>query len=51
MLCGFELGDEVLDVYGVDIEIVDYRSIEDFTFYQRCEFLVEVVMRHVKLPC
>ena len=47
----FELGDEVLDVYRVDKTIVECRSDEDLMLYYRYEFWVELVMRHVKLPC
>ena len=37
LLGGFELGDEVLDVYGVDKQIVESRSDEDFMLYDRHE--------------
>ena len=38
LLGGFELGDEVLDVYGVDAKYLKFRSDEDFIFYGRHEF-------------
>ena len=50
LLGGFELGDEVLDVYGVE-KNCKCSSDEDFLLYERHELLVELVMRHVKLPC
>ena len=31
----FKLGDEVLDVYGVDVKYLECRSDEDFVFYER----------------
>ena len=33
LLSGFKLGDEVLDVYGVDSKYIEYRCDEDFIFY------------------
>ena len=48
MLGGFKLEDGVLDVYGVDKTIVEYRSDEDFMLYDRHEFWVDILMRHVK---
>ena len=30
---------------------IEYRSDEDFVLYDRHEFWVEFVMRHVKLTC
>ena len=51
MLGGFELGDVVLDFYHMDKQIVECRSDEDFMLYDRHEFRVELVMRHVKLLC
>ena len=51
MLCGFEPGDVVIDVYSMDKQILECRSDEDFMLYDRHEFRVELVMRHVKLPC
>ena len=50
MLGGFELGDEVLDICGVEKTIVECRSDEDFMLYDRHELGVEIVMRHFKLP-
>ena len=48
---GFEIWDEVLDVYGVDKKIVECRYDEDFMLYDRHEFWVELVMRNVNFPC
>ena len=48
-LGGFELEVEVLDVFGVNNKFVEWRSDEDFIFYDRHEFWEEIVMRHVKL--
>ena len=38
LLGGFKLGDEVLDVYGVDKKILECRSDEDFMLYDKHEF-------------
>ena len=38
LLGGLELGDEVLDVYGADKKIVEFRSDEEFMLYDRHEF-------------
>ena len=51
MFRGFEIGDEVLDVYGVDKKIVECISDEDFMLYYRHQLLVELVIIHVKLSC
>ena len=51
MLGGFELGDEVLDVYSLDKKYIECRYDEDFMLYDRHEFWVEPVMIHIKLPC
>ena len=48
---GFELGDEALDVYGVEKQYIECRSDEDFMLYDRHGFWSELVMRYVKLPC
>ena len=37
LLGEFKLGDEVLDVYGVDAKYLKFRSDEDFIFYGRHE--------------
>ena len=50
MLGKFELGDEVLDVYGVEVKTKCIYD-EDIILYERNEFLVELVMRHVKILC
>ena len=47
LLGGFKLGDEVLDVYGVDAKYLEYRSDKDLILYDRHEFLIEIVMVHV----
>ena len=36
-LGGFELGDEVLDIYGVDAKFVECRYYGDFVLYDRHE--------------
>ena len=51
LLGGFEIGDEVLDAYGVDAKFVEFRSDEELIFYDRHELLVDIVMRHVKILC
>ena len=51
MLHGFEIEDEVPDVYGVDKIIVECRYDEYFMLYYGHELLIELVMIHVKLPC
>ena len=38
LLGGFKLGDEVLDVYGVDEKFVECRYDEYFILYVRYEF-------------
>ena len=38
LLGRFKLGDEVLDVYGVDEKIVECRYDECFILYERHEF-------------
>ena len=48
MLGGFKVGDEVLDVYGVNKMFVYCISDEDFMFYNRHELQVEFVMIHDK---
>ena len=37
LLGGFKLGDEVLDVYGVDAKYLEYRSDKDLILYDRHE--------------
>ena len=37
LLGGFELGDEALDVYGVDAKVVECRYDEGFILYARHE--------------
>ena len=37
-LCGFELGDEVLDIYGVDAKYTECRFDEDLIYYNRHEY-------------
>ena len=49
LLGGFELGDEVLDVYGVDAKDLECISDEDLILYDRHELLVEILMIHVEL--
>ena len=51
LLGGFEIGDEVLDAYGVDTKFVEFRYDEELIFYDRHELLVDIVMRHVKILC
>ena len=51
MFGGFKIVYEVLDVYGVDPKILECRSDEDFILYDRNEFLVELLMRHVEFIC
>ena len=47
----FELGHDVLCVYGVDAKFVECRYNKDFILYYRHEFLVALVMRHVDIVC
>ena len=49
LLGWFELGYEFLDIYGVDAKYVEYIYDEDFILYDRYEFWVERVMRHIEL--
>ena len=51
LLGEFELGYEVLDIYGVDAKILECRSDEDFVLYERHEFQVDIMMIHVKFIC
>ena len=37
-LGGFKIGDEILDVFGMDENFVECRSDKDFTLYERHEF-------------
>ena len=47
LLGGFELGDEVLGVYGVVAKFVEYISDEEFILYDRKKLWVELVVIHV----
>ena len=51
MLGGFELGDEVLGFFGVDEKSVESRYDEDFIFYEIHEFIIELLMIHIKFLC
>ena len=50
-LGGFKLEDEVFDVYDVDAKYLECRYDEDFIMYDRHEWWVEIVMRHVEFFC
>ena len=47
LLGGLELRDGVLGVFGVDDKFVECRSDENFIFYDRREFWLNIVMGHV----
>ena len=51
MLGGFELGDEALDVSGVDANISECIYNGYFIFYDRHECILELVMIHIELIC
>ena len=51
MLGGFKIGDVVIDVYSMDEKFVECISDEDFIFYDRQGFIVEIEAIHVELLC
>ena len=51
LLGGSKPGDKLLYIYGMDSKFVEFRSGEDFIFYDRHECWVELVMRNIELLC
>ena len=48
---GSKLGNEIIHVSSVDAKFSEFRYDGDFIFYDRNEFWVELVTRHVELLC
>ena len=51
LLGGFQLGEDLIDVFCVEKTFVEYRSDENFILYDRHEIRVDILMKHVKFLC